>query len=122
MRMISGGVLAAFLVSGCAEDPKDISPSYISPIAYQSFTCAQIGQEAQRVSDRAMELTGTQAKKSTNDKIAMGVGLVIFWPALFFVKGDKQTAAELARLRGELDALNQASIGKQCGLTIQTYQ
>lgn len=122
MRVVVGSVLAAVFLSGCAEDPKDITPTYVSPIAYQSYSCAQIGQEAQRVSERAVELTGTQAQRAKNDKIAMGVGLVIFWPALFFVKGDKQTAAELARLRGELDALDQASIAKHCGLTIKTYQ
>ena len=51
----------------------------------------------------------------------MGVGLVLFWPALFFIKGDKQSAAELARLKGELDAIQQASIMHNCGITVQTY-
>jgi hypothetical protein len=29
----------------------------------------------------------------------------VFWPAAFFVGGDKQNAAELARLRGEMDEI-----------------
>jgi hypothetical protein len=122
MRVVVASVLAAVFLSGCAQDPKDIAPSYVSPMAYQGYTCEQIGQEAQRVSDRAVQLTGTQAQKATNDKIAMGVSLIVFWPAVFLIKGDKETAAELARLRGELDALDQASIAKHCGLTIKTYQ
>lgn len=39
----------------------------------------------------------------------MGVGLVLFWPALFFLAGDDQKE-ELARLKGEYEALEKASI------------
>lgn len=112
----------AFLPGGCAQNPKEIQASYVSPIIYQSLTCEQLMAEAHRVSARAAEVTGTQQKKSTNDAVAMGVGLVVFWPALFFIKGDNQTAGELARLRGELDAIQQAATAKGCGLTIQTYE
>jgi hypothetical protein len=115
-------VVIAGMVAGCAQDPKDIQASYVSPVLYQNLSCEQLSAEAQRVSARAAEVTGTQQQKANNDAVAMGVGLVIFWPALFFVKGDNQTAAELARLRGELDAVQQASNAKGCGLTIQTYQ
>jgi hypothetical protein len=41
---------------------------------------------------------------------------VLFWPTLFFIKGDGQTAAELARLKGEFDTLEKVSIEKNCGL------
>ena len=71
---------------------------YISPIQYKTYTCHQIGAEAQRVSQRAAQLSGVQDSKSTTDAVAMGVGLVLFWPSLFFIKGDGQTAAELGRL------------------------
>jgi hypothetical protein len=45
--------------------------------------------------------------------------IIAFRPAAFFVQGDKQTAAELARLKGEMDAIEQASIRKQCGVQFQ---
>ncbi len=41
------------------------------------------------------------------------------WPAAFFVKGDGPAAAELARLKGEFEAIEQASIQKNCGLKFQ---
>ena len=47
------------------------------------------------------------------------VGVVIFWPALFFIDGDNQKTAELARLKGEMEALEQASIQKNCGIQFQ---
>ena len=49
----------------------------------------------------------------------MGVGLVLFWPALFFIKGNDEKAGELARVRGEMEAIQQASIEKNCGIKFE---
>jgi hypothetical protein len=78
-----------------------------------------LAEEAQRVSSRAAQAAGVQDEKATNDKWAMGVGLIVFWPALLFTKGNDETTAELARLRGQMDAIEQASIRKRCGITFQ---
>ena len=72
--------------------------------------------EAQRISHRAAEVSGQQDQKAQGDKVKTGVGIVLFWPALFFMKGDGATAAELGRLKGEMDAIEQASIQKNCGV------
>lgn len=109
----------AVLVSGCASSSSEVTAQYVSPIQYQAYTCDQIGQEAQRVSQRASQLAGIQDSKSTNDAVAMGVGVVLFWPSLFFIKGDGTTASELGRLRGEFEALEQVSIQKNCGIQFQ---
>jgi hypothetical protein len=45
--------------------------------------------------------------------------IVIFWPAAFFVSGDKQTAAELAQMKGQMVAVEQASIAKKCNIEFQ---
>jgi hypothetical protein len=95
------------------------SHTYISPVTYEGYTCAQLSEEAQRVSVRAAQAAGVQDQKSTNDKVAMGVGLVIFWPALLFTKGNDETTAELARLKGQMDAIEEVSIKKRCGITFQ---
>ena len=57
-----------------------------------------------------------RAPKATKDAVATTAAIIIFWPAAFFVQGDKQNAAELARLRGEMDAIEQTSIRKQCSI------
>ena len=108
--------LSAIIISGCAENSENIQATYVSPLNYNSYTCKQIEQEARRVSSRAAQAAGVQDKNAQGDAVATGVALVLFWPAAFFVGGNKQTAAELSRLRGELDALEQVSIQKNCGI------
>lgn len=110
---------AAVALAGCADKAEDISAAYVSPLAYQGLSCKQIAQEASRVSNRVGEVSGVQNKKAKDDAVATGVAIVVFWPAAFFIKGDKQTAAELARLKGELQALEQTSIQKNCGIVFQ---
>jgi hypothetical protein len=44
------------------------------------------------------------------------VGVIVFWPALFFIEGDGQNAAELARLKGEYETLEKIATKKDCKL------
>ncbi len=104
--------------SGCATSSKDISAAYVSPVQYQSYDCEQLGAETQRISSRATQLGGRLDEAASNDKALVGVGLVLFWPALFALGGTKQQEAEYARLRGELDAVSQASVQRRCGLSV----
>jgi hypothetical protein len=61
-------------------------------------------------------LAGAQDQKRTNDQIATGVAIVVFWPAAFFVGGDGHVSAELAQMKGQMNAIEQASIQKRCGI------
>lgn len=46
---------------------------------------------------------GAQKQQATNDAVAMGVGLVLFWPALFCLAGGNDRKEELSRLKGEYE-------------------
>jgi hypothetical protein len=109
----------ATVLAGCASKSSEITPSYVSPIMYQSFSCQQLAQEAQGVSARAAQVAGAQDSKRTNDQVATGVAIVVFWPAAFPVGGDGPMAAELAQLKGQMVAIEQASIQKKCGIQFQ---
>jgi hypothetical protein len=86
-------MVVAALLGGCASKSSEITAAYVSPIPYQSYTCQQLGMEAQAISAKAAELSGVQDQKRTNDQIATGVAIVVFWPAAFLVGGDGQVAA-----------------------------
>ena len=116
MRGIFGAVLAALFMAGCASKSGDIAPSYVSPMTYQSYTCPQLAAEAQRVSAAAAMAAGQQDSQATKDAVATTVGVIVFWPTLFLIGGDKQNAAQLAQLKGQMDAIEQTSIQKQCGI------
>lgn len=112
----------SMLATACADSSADVQPTYVSPLNYQSFSCKQIEQEARRVAARSAQVAGVQDKNAGNDAVATGVALVLFWPAAFFVGGNKENAAELGRLKGELDALEQASIQKNCGIVFRSTE
>jgi hypothetical protein len=109
-------VITAFSLAGCASKSADIAPAYVSPLTYQSFTCQQLAAEAQRVSAAATTAAGQQDSQATKDAVATTVGVLILWPTFFLVQGDKQNAAQLAQLKGEMDAIEKTSIQKNCGI------
>jgi hypothetical protein len=116
MKKIVALAVTTASLAACATRSDNISASYISPVTYQGYSCRELSQEAARVSGRAAQAVGAHDQKATNDAVATGVGVVLFWPALFFIKGDGASAAEVASLRGQMEAIEQASIQKKCGI------
>jgi hypothetical protein len=118
-RSVVAVTLAGLTVSACAKRADTIAAAYVSPYQFESFTCPQLAEEAQRLSHRASQVAGAQDEKATRDTVATTVGVVVFWPALFFIGGNDQQTAELARMRGELEAIEQVSIRKRCAIQFQ---
>jgi hypothetical protein len=112
-KLVCCAMIAAFL-GGCATAGKDVSATYVSPIQYSNYDCDQLRQELSRINGRVGQLTGRLDEAASNDKALVGVGMILFWPALFALGGTKQQEAELSRLKGEYDALQTASTTKKC--------
>lgn len=115
-KSLIGIFCGALLNQGCASSSNEIAASYVSPVTYESWTCVQLREEAVRLSSRAAQAAGVQDDKASGDAALTAVAVVLFWPAAFAISGDGQSAAELGRLKGEMDAVEQASIRKNCGL------
>lgn len=109
----------ALSLAGCASKSVDIKASYVSSTLYEKLTCAELAEEAKVVSSRAIAASGEQDKRAGQDQAAMAVGLVLFWPAMFMAKGDGAQAAEVSRLKGEMQAIEDASRRKGCGIVFQ---
>ena len=102
-------------MSSCASQPEEMSTAYVSPLKYKDYDCDQITMEMEYISQRTVTLYNQLKKKADNDAVQMGIGLVLFWPALFFLEGgDGPEAAEYATLKGEFEALRTASVQKKC--------
>lgn len=122
-KKVAALLAAVIAVTGCATGSKDIATAYVSPIQYQNYDCSQIGLEAQRLTGRMQQLGGRLDEAASNDRAIVGVGVVLFWPALFALGGTKQQEAEYARLKGEAEALQQAAVARKCvGMNPETPQ
>lgn len=120
-KTISLVAIASLLLAGCASKAQDVKSAYVSPLAYQDYSCKQIRSELGRVVRKVNEMSGAQDKKASTDSVAMGVGLVLFWPALFFISGSDHKT-ELAQLKGEYDALEQIAIQKNCNVAAEIQE
>jgi hypothetical protein len=85
MRIAFVVVACGLAVAGCTKDLNLFARSNNSDVSaadYQSNTCAELADEAARVSAEAAKAAGIQ--DYTGDRIAMDVGMIIFFPVLVF--------------------------------------
>lgn len=106
-------------LGGCASSASSIKPAYVSPAGYQSFGCGQLAAEGARISIEASKAAHKQNQKRTHDAVVTAVGVVVFWPTLFLIDGNGPKAAEVARLKGEMKAIEQAAKAKNCNIAFK---
>ena len=121
LRVVLCSLILSLFVVSCATQPENLSASYVSPLEYLEYDCSQLGQEMRRIGRRVAEVTGVQGSTATGDAVAVGVGLVIFWPALFFISSSDREE-ELMRLKGEAEAVEQAIIQKDCQVLMKQME
>ncbi len=115
--LLQPAALAATLVAclaGCATRAVDVRPLPANPAEFMAWDCARIDDESDLVQQRATDLAWTVDERVGNNILALGVGVTVFWPALFAMRPDGLEAADLARLKGRYEALAVASRSKGC--------
>ena len=116
-RMIGLAMLALTGLSACATAPDKIGAASVSTLQYQDYSCKQIGMELDRVERKTNEIYYRLDKKASDDNAQMAVGMLLFWPTLFFLEGsDGPEATEYARLKGEVEALETVAARKKCSI------
>lgn len=113
-KPVAAALSISIALSGCATASKDIASNYVSPMQYQSYNCDQLAGETQRIQVRVNQVGGRLDEAAEHDKQIAGVGIILFWPALFALGGTKQQEADYSRLKGEYDAVQQAAIAQKC--------
>ncbi|KQT57594.1 MULTISPECIES: hypothetical protein [unclassified Aureimonas] len=114
MKRLAFAAMTLLSLAGCAKRSENISAVYVSPMAYRGLSCEELAEEAQVISSRAIVATGAQDKQAGKDVAVTTVGVVLFWPALFFIDGNDEKAAEVARLKGEMQAIEDTSRRNNC--------
>jgi|SRR5688500_14836959 hypothetical protein len=112
VRSIS--VLLAILAAGCAHSSDEIAAQPVPTSTYDSYECIKIASEGDRISARLAELKTEVDETADDDELTTTVGILVFPPLLFFLKGDGAEANEYGRLKGEYAALQEVAAQKQC--------
>ena len=112
-------VAISLTLLGCATSPDKIATTYVSPLQYANYDCDQIVAELARVGDKASQLNGELKDKASGDTAKMTVGLILFFPSLFFLDGNSPQSAEYGKLKGEYEALQKVAIEKKCNITVK---
>ncbi|WP_290995085.1 hypothetical protein [Hyphomicrobium sp.] len=111
-NLIAIAILAPFACA-CAKSPDSISPAYVSEVGYQNWSCAQLGEESARLSTALASASVQQENARTADT----VGVILIGLPVSSLSGDN-IAPEIARLKGETEAVRKASMTKSCGSQI----
>ena len=85
-------------------------------ILQQETLETQIALEKQRYTRQVAELTAQQDIIYNNDEIVGWVLAIGMLPAYFFIEGDGEIASELKLAKGTMEALQQVSVEKNCGM------
>ena len=108
--------VSAAVLAGCAADTSQIRATHVSAFQYDGHTCEQLRGEAARITRKATEVGRRVDKEAADDDAQAGIA-VIFWPSLFFLEGEETAnTREYADLKGHMNAIEEASIRKECGI------
>jgi hypothetical protein len=108
------------IISGCATQPSNVVATHVSSLKYDAVDCRRLGMEAADVEAKLSSTTASLQSKANTDAILVGASLIL-WPFLLgtMATGGKAEEQELARLKGEKIAIEQASLNKNCGIKIK---
>jgi hypothetical protein len=114
----AGLVFITLLLSACSTSSDNILAQYVPPEKYQGLTCWEIGTEGKRVASRVAEISGDGYSNTSGATWLVAPSIVVRWPTPWFATSEEE-ATELSKLKGEFEALEQASALKRCGLSFK---
>lgn len=104
------------ILTSCATKPEKIAPAYVSDVLYQQLSCEQLRAEQDHVATAMAEAYTRQYRARSNDTVGV---LVLGLPVSTLSGGN--AAAEIGRLKGEMNAIERAGAVKSCNLPSQAF-
>ena len=114
MKKLIIGLCLIGTLSACADQPDAIAPAPVPTSTYAHMNCRALAAEQSRIVANVNTLTASQKKKADSDAVVMGVGMVLFWPALFALSSGSDQSAQLAQAKGQYDAINTVQAQNGC--------
>jgi hypothetical protein len=111
---VKSAVLAALLF-GCAVSPapESINASYVSSIPYQSWTCAQLGQEQSSLNAALTSASAQQQQTRSDERVRSALSMLVPLPPDTGIT-NVTSQVEIAHLKGEREAVRQAAAYNSC--------
>ena len=112
MKTVVVALAGTVALAGCMNMPtpvNQITPAYVSTLNYESFDCNKLTVELDSLSRRESMLVAAQTQRIKNSETQA------FWYG--YGQGDGVEATELARVRGEREAVTKALATKGCAAT-----
>lgn len=101
-------VAAISLLSACANRPESIHASYVSHEKYTQLTCAELASKKGDVRAELDKYSRLQDSKANTDAVG------VFFLALPFSKLSGDHEGDVARLKGEVEAIDTAQVKNRC--------
>lgn len=108
LRTICFAVGAAAIFSGCANRPETIRASFVSYEKYTHLDCPALDTRMTATKLDLMKYSRMQDKKATGD----AVGVFLIGVPFSKLSGDHE--GDVARIKGEIEAIDTAQIKNKC--------
>lgn len=102
------------LLPACALRSTDVPAATVSPGEFGGWTCDRIDAELDRVQRHATQVAYAFDERAGANVVAMGVGAMVFWPALLAMRTNGEDRELLAQLKGRYEALRAAHRARPC--------
>jgi hypothetical protein len=113
---------AAAMISACSSAPKsnEVSAAYIPVAQYNNYTCDQLISEVESVRRSVPALESAVDKHRESQTGVEVITWVLFFPAALALDKGEGNSSQLAKARGELQAIQTAMMAKQCNTQVST--
>ena len=115
-------VVIVFFLPACgvkSVTSSSVQADIISVAEYKDYSCKELAIDALNIQNRIPEISSVIDKKK-KDNDAYIATAVVFMPILAAgIKGNQEEAAQLALYKGQLNAIRQAAIMKDCEIIVQ---
>ena len=115
-------LVTVFFLSACgvkSVTSASVQADIVSVAEYKDYSCKELAIDALNIQNRIPEISSVIDKKK-KDNDAYIATAVVFMPILAAgIKGNQEEAAQLALYKGQLNAIRQAAIMKDCEIIIQ---
>tara|TARA_B100001996_G_scaffold375357_1_gene355197 strand:- start:244 stop:597 length:354 start_codon:yes stop_codon:yes gene_type:complete len=109
-------ILSLIIIVSCssAQKASEVNSARVSIAPYLKMDCKALATEQTSLIREAEILGALVDQEYSSDKNAELIAWVLFTPAVLFMDGNAESAAQLASIKGQLEAVQEAQKINEC--------